>query len=51
MLTEKAGQKEGTEALIRLGSTRLCKDAPDTIQDIITGCKVQAGKEYMECNN
>ncbi|XP_076610522.1 uncharacterized protein LOC143335176 [Chaetodon auriga] len=30
---------------------RLCKDAPETIQHITAGCKMLAGKAYMECHN
>ena len=30
---------------------RLCKDAPETVQHIIAGCKMQAGTAYMERHN
>ena len=30
---------------------RLCKDAPETIQHITAGCKMLAGKAYMERHN
>ncbi len=30
---------------------RLCKDAPETVQHITAGCKMQAGSAYMERHN
>ncbi|XP_078022977.1 uncharacterized protein LOC144462717 [Epinephelus lanceolatus] len=30
---------------------RLCKDAPETVQHIVAGCKMQAGSAYMERHN
>ena len=30
---------------------RLCKEANETIQHITAGCKMLAGKAYMECHN
>ena len=30
---------------------RLCKDAPETVQHIVAGCKMLAGSAYMERHN
>ena len=30
---------------------QLCKDAPETVQHIVAGCKMQAGSAYMERHN
>ena len=32
-------------------SCRLCKEAPETVQHKIAGCKMQAGTAYMERHN
>ena len=30
---------------------RLCKEVPETVKNIVAGCKMQAGSAYMERNN
>ena len=62
---ENAGLKESTGALIMASQSnrgqvyhirqdprgRLCKKASETVQHIVTGCKMQTGMEYMECHD